>query len=396
MDVSAIRRVPERTLSRGAHRVVEVVLEVRLERRVGHAPSLAPGVRRVLAVRRHPASRAGVGLGTRTPACEDGPMDPLARAAVRTVGGLVGAGVAGVGVRGARGAHLVHPAPVCRARPAARVGARADPPGVRPAPDARPGEEDRVGPRPRGARARLRRQHRRQPRAPEAPCRPLLRAMEPLVEFPGAFVLGSNDYFGPVPKNPALYLTRRYAEVRAVRSDLPVGDLVDGSARRRLGRPRQRAHHGDDGRPPRRARRCQRPPHRLRPVCRGVRSRGRRRRADDGSGPRALPARARRDGRRRRLGRPRGPHPRRPARPAGLGGPRHQLRPRHPPREGPLPLVAGGRHRRSRRLGGPSSSAPDDAAWLHVSAGLGTSPYAPVRFACRPEATLLTLLARDA
>lgn len=32
------------------------------------------------------------------------------------------------------------------------------------------------------------------------------------------------------------------------------------------------------------------------------------------------------------------------------------------------------------------------ASWLHVSAGLGTSPYAPVRFACPPEATLLTLL----
>jgi uncharacterized protein len=31
---------------------------------------------------------------------------------------------------------------------------------------------------------------------------------------------------------------------------------------------------------------------------------------------------------------------------------------------------------------------------LHVSAGLGTSPYAPVRFACRPEATLLTLTPR--
>jgi uncharacterized protein len=29
---------------------------------------------------------------------------------------------------------------------------------------------------------------------------------------------------------------------------------------------------------------------------------------------------------------------------------------------------------------------------LHVSAGLGTSRYAPVRFACRPEASLLTLL----
>ncbi|WP_024800991.1 metallophosphoesterase [Nocardia sp. BMG51109] len=30
---------------------------------------------------------------------------------------------------------------------------------------------------------------------------------------------------------------------------------------------------------------------------------------------------------------------------------------------------------------------------LHVSAGLGTSPWAPYRFCCRPEATLLTLIA---
>lgn len=37
-----------------------------------------------------------------------------------------------------------------------------------------------------------------------------------------------------------------------------------------------------------------------------------------------------------------------------------------------------------------------DTTWLHVSAGLGTSPWAPVRFACPPEATLLTLIARDA
>jgi uncharacterized protein len=34
-----------------------------------------------------------------------------------------------------------------------------------------------------------------------------------------------------------------------------------------------------------------------------------------------------------------------------------------------------------------------DDGWLHVSAGLGTSPYAPVRFACPPEATLLRLVA---
>ncbi|HEY0217457.1 MAG TPA: metallophosphoesterase [Cellulomonas sp.] len=43
---------------------------------------------------------------------------------------------------------------------------------------------------------------------------------------------------------------------------------------------------------------------------------------------------------------------------------------------------------------GPRPDAPGgaDSTWLHVSAGLGTSPYAPVRFACRPEATLLTLV----
>ena len=32
--------------------------------------------------------------------------------------------------------------------------------------------------------------------------------------------------------------------------------------------------------------------------------------------------------------------------------------------------------------------------WLNVSAGLGNSPFMPVRFACRPEVTLLTLVPR--
>jgi uncharacterized protein len=36
------------------------------------------------------------------------------------------------------------------------------------------------------------------------------------------------------------------------------------------------------------------------------------------------------------------------------------------------------------------------SSWLHVSAGLGTSPFAPVRFCCRPEATLLALTPRPA
>jgi predicted MPP superfamily phosphohydrolase len=37
---------------------------------------------------------------------------------------------------------------------------------------------------------------------------------------------------------------------------------------------------------------------------------------------------------------------------------------------------------------------PGADAWLHVSAGLGTHPTAPIRFACRPEATVLTLIPR--
>ena len=39
-------------------------------------------------------------------------------------------------------------------------------------------------------------------------------------------------------------------------------------------------------------------------------------------------------------------------------------------------------------------SGRDQTSWLHVSAGLGSSPFAPYRIACRPEATLLTLVPR--
>jgi predicted MPP superfamily phosphohydrolase len=48
------------------------------------------------------------------------------------------------------------------------------------------------------------------------------------------------------------------------------------------------------------------------------------------------------------------------------------------------------RHPADSRDGDPGS------AWLHVSAGVGTSPYARIRVACRPEATLLTLTPRSA
>lgn len=47
----------------------------------------------------------------------------------------------------------------------------------------------------------------------------------------------------------------------------------------------------------------------------------------------------------------------------------------------------------ARSRGLHTHPAGGHCAWLHVSAGLGTSPYAPYRFCCPPEATLVTLTA---
>jgi uncharacterized protein len=49
---------------------------------------------------------------------------------------------------------------------------------------------------------------------------------------------------------------------------------------------------------------------------------------------------------------------------------------------------ARGLHRHPADADGPKQP------WLHVSAGLGTSPWAPFRLCCRPEASLLTLVPR--
>jgi predicted MPP superfamily phosphohydrolase len=49
---------------------------------------------------------------------------------------------------------------------------------------------------------------------------------------------------------------------------------------------------------------------------------------------------------------------------------------------------------RGRARGLHSHRAAGRTSALHVSAGLGTSPYAPIRFACHPEASLVTLLPR--
>ena len=48
-----------------------------------------------------------------------------------------------------------------------------------------------------------------------------------------------------------------------------------------------------------------------------------------------------------------------------------------------------------RAKGLSAHTAAGHTSYLHVSAGCGTNRYTPVRFACPPEATLLTLTARD-
>ncbi|MBR7743416.1 metallophosphoesterase [Phycicoccus sp. BSK3Z-2] len=224
---------------------------------------------------------------------------------------------------------------------------------------------------------------------------PLLEAMDPLLALPGAFVLGSNDYFAPVPKNPARYLTKNYALAPKTRGDLPTGELVAGleaGGWTDLDNVRSVVTMGE---------------HRVELV--GV---------DD---PHvdfddydavAGPAR---DDVSLTMGLVHAPYQRvldamtADGASLVLAGHTHggQLA---VPFHGALVTNcdldtgrakgvsrwwpgAGTAGRRGRVL--PSSQAPADAAWLHVSAGLGTSPYAPVRFACRPEATLLTLLPRD-
>ena len=224
---------------------------------------------------------------------------------------------------------------------------------------------------------------------------PLLRAMEPLLEFPGAFVLGSNDYFGPVPKNPARYLTKRHAAAPPERIELPVDDLVAGlrdGGWHDLDNARTTVEMGG---------------HRVELV--GVDDpHVRYDRYDRVAGPAATDVAL-------TMGLVHAPYQRvldaMVADGAGLvlAGHTHggQLA---VPLWGALVTNSDLDTRRAKgvsrwwpgagtagRAGraAPSSQAPEDAAYLHVSAGLGTSPYAPVRFACRPEATLLTLLPRD-
>ncbi|MFI7006040.1 metallophosphoesterase [Streptomyces sp. NPDC050145] len=50
----------------------------------------------------------------------------------------------------------------------------------------------------------------------------VLDALGPLMEFPGAYVFGSNDYYGPKPRNPAKYLLEKVQGRHGLNGNPPV------------------------------------------------------------------------------------------------------------------------------------------------------------------------------
>jgi predicted MPP superfamily phosphohydrolase len=212
---------------------------------------------------------------------------------------------------------------------------------------------------------------------------PLLDSLGPLLSVPGAFVYGSNDLYSPKPKNPARYLWRTSAgdhdrhepdlPWEKLGAELAAGGWIDLNNRRG-----QLTAGGRDI------------------VLGGVHDpHDDRDRYDLIAGP-ADPAAA------LRLGVLHSPEPRVMDRFAAdgydllLAGHTHGGQLRLP---GVGALVTNCGIERSRVSGlslhPPISPEGGNTSWLYVSAGLGTSPWAPARVACRPEATMLTLIPRS-
>ena len=199
----------------------------------------------------------------------------------------------------------------------------------------------------------------------------MLSALRPLLGVPGAFVLGSNDYYAPRPKNPFKYFFPDHKRVHGESNPWP--DLARGMA--------------DAGWVDLTNRRTTVSVAGLRIDLSGVDDPHLRRDdlavADQPADPSAD----------LRLALVHAPEPRVLDRFASGGydlvccGHTHggQLR---LPGYGAIVTNCGIDRARARGL------SRYDGAWLHVSPGLGTSPYAPARFACRPEATLLRLVPR--
>ena len=213
---------------------------------------------------------------------------------------------------------------------------------------------------------------------------PLLDSLGPLLDVPGVFVFGSNDLYSPKPKNPARYLWRTSAgDHDRDEPDLPTEKLGgELSAAGWLDLNNQRGRLTVNG---------------LNIAFAGVHDpHADRDRYDLVAGPADATADL-------RLGVLHTPEPRVLDRFAAdgydllLAGHTHggQLR---VPGYGALVTNCGIDRGRVSGLSMHPQVSPegDNTAWLHVSAGLGTSPWAPARFACRPEATLLTLTPRSA
>ena len=203
-----------------------------------------------------------------------------------------------------------------------------------------------------------------------------------LLDVPGVFVFGSNDYFSPTLRNPLRYLLPGRRPPQHPLGAAAVARPARRLHRLRLGRPHQPARGGEGRRAVLRVRRRRRPAPALRPARR-----------------------------RRRPGRPRAPTSGSGSRTRRTSGCSTSS-----PRDGYDAILAGHTHGGQVCLPGvgalttncdleparakglhrhPAASRDGDpgSAWLHVSAGIGTSPYARIRVACRPEATLLTLVA---
>lgn len=229
----------------------------------------------------------------------------------------------------------------------------------------------------------------------------VLEALRPLLDRPGAFVFGSNDYYAPALKNPARYLWQRRSRLRLEQARLlPWEDLQKGlvdAGWLDLSNTREMIDL-DDGRQAELV--GVDDPHIGRDRYEWVAGAARWPRPES-TGPRAGQA-----------GAPTGGGPA-PAAESGISigvthAPYRRVLDRMADDGFPL-IVAGHTHGGQvcvpllgalvtnsdldrRRVKGLSRYS---SAWLHVSAGLGTSPYAPFRFACPPEATLLTLVATD-
>jgi uncharacterized protein len=210
---------------------------------------------------------------------------------------------------------------------------------------------------------------------------PLLEAFGPLLDRPGVFVFGSNDLYSPMPKNPARYIWRASAEEhRRHVPDLPWAELgagMEAAGWMNANNKRGRIKVGD-----------------FDIEVAGVHdSHIARDRYDRIAGPADQTADL-------RLGVLHSPEPSVMDRFVDdgfdllLAGHTHggQI---CLPVYGTLVTNCGIEPSRGKGLHKhPAGPGPRRRAFLHVSAGLGTSPYAPVRFCCRPEATLLTLVPR--